>query len=55
MTMTKKVEGEVDYNNGEFAEAKTIGIEGIEDGLWLDTMTIQRDTEETVEADCHDH
>ena len=68
MTMTKKVEGEVDYNDGEFAELKTIGIEGIENGLWLGTMTIQRDiTEETVEAflqrypvgmppgDCHDH
>jgi len=51
MTMTKKVEGEVDYNDGEFAELKTIGIEGIENGLWLGTMTIQRDTtEETVEA-----
>jgi len=25
--VTKKVEGEVDYNDGEFAELKTIGIE----------------------------
>jgi hypothetical protein len=41
--VTKKVEGEVDYNNGEFAELKTIGIEGIEDGLWLGTITIHRE------------
>ena len=42
MIITKKVEGEVDYNDGEFAETKTIGIEGIEDGLWLGTMQIRR-------------
>ena len=42
MIVTKKVEGEVDYNDGEFAEVKTIGIEGIENGLWLGTMQIHR-------------
>jgi hypothetical protein len=51
VTITKKVEGEVDCNDGEFARTKTIGIEGIENGLWLDTMTIERDTtEDTVEG-----
>ena len=42
MIVTKKVEGEVDYNDGEFAEVKTFGIEGIENGLWLGTMQIHR-------------
>jgi hypothetical protein len=40
--VTNKVEGEVDYNDGEFAEAKTFGIEGIENGLWLGDMQIHR-------------
>ena len=31
MTITKKVEGEVDYNDGEFAKIKTIAIEGMKD------------------------
>lgn len=47
MIISKKFEGEVDHNNGEFAEVKTNGIEGIEEGLWLGTMQIHRDTEET--------
>ena len=42
LVITKKVEGEVDYNDGEFAEVRTIGIEGIENGLWLGTMQIHR-------------
>ncbi|MGC1371300.1 MAG: hypothetical protein WA824_04095 [Candidatus Sulfotelmatobacter sp.] len=42
MIVTKKVEGEVDYNDGEFAEVKTIGIGGIEEGLWSGTMQIHR-------------
>ena len=48
MIITKKVEGEVDYNDGAFAQANTIGIEGIENGLWLDTVQIHREnTEDT--------
>jgi len=42
MVITKEVEGVVDSNDGEFAEINTIGIEGIEDGLWLGTMQIRR-------------
>src|SRR5262249_30357002 len=38
--VTKKVVGEVEYNDAEFAEVRTIGIEGIENGLWLGTMQI---------------
>ena len=30
MAIRKKVEGRVDYNDGEFAEVQTVGIEGIE-------------------------
>jgi hypothetical protein len=40
MIVTKKIEGEVSYNDGEFAEVNTIGIEGIEKDLWLGTMQI---------------
>ena len=48
MIITKKVAGEVDLNDGEFAEVKTIGIEGIENNLWLDTFQIHReDTHDT--------
>jgi hypothetical protein len=42
MVVTKKVEGEVDYNDGEFAEIKTIGIGGIEKDLLLGAMQIHR-------------
>jgi hypothetical protein len=50
MVITKEVEGVVDYNDGEFAEVKTIGIEGIDEGLWLGTMQIHRpNTEDTPE------
>jgi hypothetical protein len=50
MIVTKKVEGEVDYNDGQFAEGKTIGIEGIEKDLWLGTFQIHREnTEDTAD------
>jgi hypothetical protein len=50
MIFRKAVEGEVDYNDGEFAEVKTIGIEGIEKDLWLGTIQIHReDTQDTQE------
>lgn len=48
MLTSKRVEGEVEYNDGEFAEVMTIGIEGIEEGLLLETTQIHRyDTENT--------
>jgi len=50
MIFTKRVEGEVDYNDGEFAEVKTIGTEGIEKDLWLGTMQIHRpNTDDSAE------
>ena len=48
MTNTKKVTGEVDLNDGEFAEVTIIGVEGIEKDLLLDTFQIHRqDTDDT--------
>jgi hypothetical protein len=44
----KKVEGEVEFNDGEFAEIQTYGIEGIEKDLLLQTVQIHRqDTSDT--------
>ena len=39
----KRVEGEIQYNDGEFAEAQTNGIEGIEKNLILGTIQIHRE------------
>ena len=48
MLTSKRVEGEVEYNDGEFAEIQTVGIEGIEKNLLLETMQLRRcDTENT--------
>ena len=50
MFTSKRVEGQVEYNNGEFAEVVTIGVEGIEKGLWLDTIHIDScDTKDTAD------
>jgi hypothetical protein len=43
ITIRKRVEGEVEFNDGEFAEIQTAGTSGIEEGLLLDTIQIQRD------------
>jgi hypothetical protein len=40
MITRQRVEGEVQYNNGEFAEVLTFGIEGIEKDLALETIQI---------------
>jgi len=46
--ITKRVEGEVDYNDGDFAEVNTIGVEGKEKDLGLGTLQIHReDTQDT--------
>jgi hypothetical protein len=37
-----RVHGEVEYNDGEFAEIQTIGIEGIEKNLLLETIQVHR-------------
>jgi hypothetical protein len=44
----KSVEGEIQYNDGEFADVQTNGIEGIENDLILGTIQIHReDTDDT--------
>jgi hypothetical protein len=49
VTTRKEVRGEVLYNDGDFAEIQTIGTEGIERGLLLDTVQIHRsDTADAV-------
>jgi urease beta subunit len=46
--VTKRVEGEVQFNDGEFAEVQTYGIEGIEKDLLLKTVHIHlEDTDNT--------
>ena len=50
MIVRKQVEGAVQYNNGEFAEVDTIGIEGLEKDRLLETIQVHRcDTEDTPE------
>ena len=54
MVISKKVKGEIDYNDGEFAEVQTCGIEGIEKDLLLGTIQIHReDTSDTSEEFQH--
>ena len=48
MIVRKQVEGAVQYNNGEFAEVDTIGIEKVEKDFLLETIQVHRcDTEDT--------
>jgi hypothetical protein len=50
MITRKRAEGEVVYNNGEFAEVDICGIEGVEEGLFLETIQIHvEDTSDTRE------
>jgi hypothetical protein len=50
MRTSKRVEGQVEYNDGEFAEVQTVGIEGIEKNLFLETIQIHRgDAQNTPE------
>jgi hypothetical protein len=42
MVINKKTKGEIDYNDGEFAEIQTSGIEGSEEDLLLETLQIHR-------------
>jgi hypothetical protein len=36
----KRVHGEVEYNDGEFAEIQTVGIDGMEKDLLLEAMQV---------------
>jgi hypothetical protein len=48
IVVRKRVKGRVDYNDGEFADVQTVGIEGVEKDLWLETIQIYcEDTNET--------
>jgi hypothetical protein len=50
MITRNRVEGEVKFNNGEFAKVLTYGIEGSEKDFLLDTIQIHcEDTEDTPE------
>ncbi len=49
MVVRKRVEGRIEYNDGEFAEVQTVGIEGIEENLLLVTIQIHR--EDTLQDD----
>lgn len=50
MIIRKRIDGEVQYNDGDFAEIMTIGIEETEEGLWLDAFQIHKcETENTPE------
>jgi hypothetical protein len=54
MVVRKRVEGQVEYNDGDFAEVQTIGIEGIEKNLLLETIQIHRgDTQDTPQEFRH--
>jgi hypothetical protein len=54
MLTSKRVEGEVEYNDGEFAEVLTFGIEGIDKDLLLETIQLHReDTADTPEEFQH--
>jgi len=44
IVVRKKVEGEIQYNDGQFAEIQTYGIEETETGLFLE---LSRFTERT--------
>lgn len=50
MITRKRVEGEVVYNDGDFAEVETYGVEGIEEGIFLATLQLHvEDTGDTSE------
>ena len=47
----KRVEGEVQYNDGQFAEIQTNGVEGIDEDLLLETLQIHREDTDDTESD----
>jgi hypothetical protein len=42
IVLRKQVHGEVEFNDGEFAEIQTVGIHGIEKDLLLQTIQVHR-------------
>lgn len=54
IVVRKKTKGRVDYNDGEFAEVQIVGVEGIEEDLWLETIQVHRaDTNDLPEEFRH--
>jgi hypothetical protein len=50
MVVRKRLEGEVQYNDGQFAEVQTVGTDGIDKDLLLAKFHVQReDTHDTPE------
>ena len=47
----KWIEGEVQYNDGQFAEVQTNGIQGIETNLLLETLQIHREDTDDTESE----
>ncbi len=47
----KWIEGEVHYNDGQFAEVQTNGIQGIETNLLLETLQIHREDTDDTESE----
>lgn len=47
----KRAEGEVQYNDGQFAEIQTNGVEGIEEDLLLETLQIHREDTDDTESE----
>jgi hypothetical protein len=43
LIIRKVLEGRIAHNDGDFAEIETIGTEGIEKNLWLDTIQTHRE------------
>lgn len=54
MVVRKRTQGRVSYNDGEFTEVEVSGIEGSEEGLFLNTVQFHRcDTSDTPEEFQH--
>lgn len=43
LTINKQVRGQVTYNDGEFAEIQTVGLEGFEQDILLTTIQAHRE------------
>ena len=50
-SVRKRVEGEVRYNDGQFAEVQTNGVDGIEENLLLETVQIHREDTTDTESE----
>ena len=42
MKVYKRLKGEVEYNDGQFVEIQTVGTEGHEENILLETIQLRR-------------